>query len=131
VLRHPLLRNLGLRDLGLRALREAPSLAVAMLAGGAWYVAATRIMFRLGSEDAANVIGLLTGGVITAALWRRSAADSLHASLERLACPRCGGPLGTAHEHVSVALPGGLQEWTCAACGYAHAEALTCEGCRP
>jgi ribosomal protein S27AE len=115
----------------LRILRQAPALAVALLAGGAWYLATTRIMFRLGIEDAAHVIGLLTGGAITAALWRRSAADSLHSSLARLACPRCGGPLASAHEHASPAQPGGLQEWACARCGYAHAEALTCEGCRP
>lgn len=120
-----------LRLLGMGVLREAPALAIALLAGGAWYLATTRIMFRLGNEDAANVIGLLTGGAITVALWRRSAADSLHASLDRLVCPRCGGPLSTAHEHFSVVQPGGLQEWACAHCGYAHAEALTCEGCRP
>lgn len=120
-----------LRMLGLNALREAPSFTVALLAGGAWYLATTRIMFRLGTEDAANVIGLLAGGAITVALWRRSAVDSLHASLDRLVCPRCGGALATAHEHVSLGQPAGLQEWACARCGYGHAEALTCEGCRP
>ncbi len=120
-----------LRVLGLSVLREAPSFAIALLAGGAWYLATTRIMFRLGSEDAANVMGLLTGGAITVALWRRSAVDSLRASLDRLSCPRCGGPLTTAHEHANPAQPAGLQEWVCARCDYAHAEALTCEGCRP
>lgn len=115
----------------LRVLREAPALAVALLAGGAWYLATTRIMFRLGIEDAANVIGVLTAGAITASLWRRSAADSLHASLAALDCPRCGSRLASTHEHASTTQPGGLQEWACARCGYAHAEALTCEGCRP
>ena len=115
----------------LRVLHEAPAVAVALLAGGAWYLATTRIMFRLGVEDAANVIGVLTAGAITASLWRRSAADSVQASLVRLVCPRCGSRLTSTHEHVSSAQPGGLQEWSCARCGYAHAEALTCEGCRP
>lgn len=115
----------------LRLLRNAPALLVALLAGGAWMLAGTRIMFRLGTQDAAPVIGLLTGGVVAAALWRRSIADSRRDSLARLACPRCGGPLTTTHEHVSATQPGGLQEWACGRCGYAHAEALTCEGCRP
>lgn len=117
--------------LGLSVLREAPSFVIALLAGGAWYLATARVMFRLGTEDAANVIGLLTGGAITVGLWRRSAADGLRDRLDHLVCPRCGSALATAHEHASPAQPAGLQEWTCGACGYAHTEALTCEGCRP
>ena len=113
----------------LRRLTDIPAVAVAIAAGGAWYLAATRIMFRLGTEDAAQTVGVLAGLAVAVSLWRRSVAESARASLDRLICPRCGGGVEATHEHAGAGRPAGLQLWTCARCGYEHAEALTCEGC--
>jgi ribosomal protein S27AE len=86
-------------------------------------------MFRIGTEDAAQAVGVLAGIAVAASLWRRSVAEGERASLDRLICPRCGSTIEATHEHAGASQPGGLQLWSCARCGYNHAEALTCEGC--
>ena len=99
------------------------------LAGAAWYLAGERIAIRLGQDEVAPAVGILLGAVTALTLWRRNAADQLDASLRRLVCPACRGPLETSHEHAGEVQPGGLQAWTCASCGYAHASTLTCAEC--
>ena len=113
----------------LRRLTDVPGLLVALAAGAAWYLAATRILFRLGTDDAAQAVGLFAGIAVAVSLWRRSFAESSRASLDRLICPRCAGPVQSTHEHAGAPHPAGLQLWACARCGYEHAEALTCEAC--
>lgn len=112
-----------------RSLAALPAFAIALLAGGAWYWAGERVATRLGAAEVAPAAGLLVGAVIGLTLWRRNVADEVEASLRRLACPACGARLTLAHEHAGDAQPGGLTSWACAACGYAHAAALTCEEC--
>jgi hypothetical protein len=113
----------------LRRVTDLPGLAVALAAGGAWYLATTRIMFRLGTEDAAQAVGVLAGIAVALSLWRRSVAENARASLDRLICPRCAGAVASSHEHAGASHPGGLQLWSCSRCGYEHAEALTCASC--
>lgn len=125
-------------------LRTLAWLPLALLAGGAWFLAATRIMYRLGAPDAAAGVGLLTALAVVVSLARWTALDSARASRERLVCPRCRAPLTISHEHARAGAPdSALLQWSCAACGYAyaepfprsgappHSEALTCTRCRP
>ena len=112
-----------------RSLAAIPAFAVALFAGFAWHLAAERFAVRLGAADLAPAIGLLLGAITALTLWRRNAADQLEASLARLVCPACGAHLTTEHEHAGDTHPGGLLTWSCPACGYAHAAALTCEEC--
>jgi len=113
-------------------LTQAPTLLMGLFAGWAWYQASARLLYRWGLEDAA-VTG---GGVVTAAvlllLWRLAARDRLHDALAVRRCPACDSALMSDHEHARAgALAGGLQQWRCDGCGFTHAEALTCEQCRP
>jgi hypothetical protein len=115
----------------LQRLKSLPGVAIALFAGSAWALAADRVASRLGAHEAAPALGMLAGVVIALALWRRDAADTLEASLLRMRCPSCGGALTSAHDHAGERHPGGLREWNCAACGFAHAVPLTCVDCAP
>jgi len=115
----------------LRRLTNLPGVAIALFAGSTWAIAADRIAHRLGGHEVAPAVGLLAGVVIALALWRRDAADTLEASLLRMRCPSCGATLTSTHEHAGDVHPGGLREWDCSACGYAHAMPLTCVDCGP
>jgi hypothetical protein len=112
----------------LRALRGARALGwlpLALAAGGAWFLAAERIMHRLGAGDAAAGVGLLAALAVVVTLARWTAADAARASLAALRCPRCAGALHSDLElpRAGAAHPG-LRHWSCARCGYAHAESL-------
>ncbi|MBM4416204.1 MAG: hypothetical protein FJ035_08210, partial [Chloroflexi bacterium] len=63
-------------------------LPLALLAGGAWFLAATRIMYRLGAPDAAAGVGLLAAIAVVVSLARWTALDAARASRARLVCPR-------------------------------------------
>jgi ribosomal protein S27AE len=112
-----------------RSLSALPAFAIALLAAAAWYWAGERVALRLGAAEFAPAARLLVGAVIGLTLWRRNATDELETSLRRLVCPACGARLAAEHEHAGDAQPDGLTAWSCAACGYAHAAALTCKEC--
>lgn len=112
-----------------RSLAAVPAFAVALIAGSAWYLAGERFAVRLGATEIAPAVGLLLGALTALTLWRRNAADQLEMSLRRLACPACSARLATEHEHAGGAYPQGLMTWSCTACDYAHATALTCKEC--
>lgn len=117
------------RPFDMRALAWLP---LALFAGAAWYLAATRIMYRLGAADAATGIGLLTALAVVITLARWTLLDGEQASRARLACPRCHGPLTTGQEPARAGAPdSGLLHWSCAACGYTHAEPLPRPGPHP
>ncbi len=54
---------------------RALSLLAAVAVGFIWFVAASRFMYRLGPNDAAAAVGLLTGLAVGLTMWRWSASE--------------------------------------------------------
>jgi formate dehydrogenase maturation protein FdhE len=115
----------------LQRLADVPGVLVMLFAGVAWYMAVERIAGRLGAHEAAPAVGAIAGLAVAVWLYRRATVERVESSVARLVCPACGSMLVTSHEHAGDTRPGGLQEWSCTACGYSHARPLTCEECRP
>ena len=113
-----------------RLLREATGLALAVAAGGAWFLAASRLMVRAGAPEAAEGVGMLAWTAVSLTLWRFARRERETDALAAGHCPRCAGRLAREHEHARPGLSGGLVRWECVDCGEAGAEALTCEQCR-
>jgi hypothetical protein len=54
-----------------RTLAFLPALAT----GAIWYVAASRLMYRVGPNEAATAVGILTGIAVALTMWRWTQAD--------------------------------------------------------
>jgi hypothetical protein len=54
-----------------RALAVLPALATGLI----WYVAASRLMYRVGPNEAATAVGVLTGLAVALTMWRWTQAD--------------------------------------------------------
>ena len=103
-----------------RATSILPWLLIAF-AAGAWFLAAFRIMHRLGAAEAAVAAGLLVALAVATILWRWAEHDRTRRSLAAGRCPRCPSMLVVEHEHARAGGTGGLQLWECRECGYATA----------
>ncbi len=114
-----------------RASGILPWLLPIAFAAGAWFLAAFRIMHRLGAGEAATAGGLVVALAVATTLWRWAERDRLRRSLEAGRCPRCASALLVEHEHGRTGTVGGIQLWECHACGYRRSEPLTCEYCPP
>ncbi len=101
-----------------RATSILPWLLIAF-AAGAWFLAAFRIMHRLGAAEAAVAAGLLVGLAVATMLWRWAEHDRTRRSLAAGRCPRCSSTLVAEHERARAGGTGGLQLWECRECGYA------------
>jgi Zn ribbon nucleic-acid-binding protein len=100
-------------------------------AAGAWFLAAFRIMHRLGAAEAAVAAGLLVALAVATMLWRWAEHDRTRRSLAAGRCPGCSSVLSAEHEHARTGGGGGVQVWECRQCGYRRSEPLTCEHCPP
>ena len=100
-------------------------------AAGAWFLAAFRIMHRLGAAEAAVAAGLLVALAVATMLWRWAEHDRTRRSLAAGRCTGCSTTLVAEHEHARTGAGGGVQLWECRECGYRRSEPLTCEHCPP
>lgn len=103
-----------------RAVSLLPWLLIAF-AAGAWFLAAFRIMHRLGAAEAAVAAGLLVALAVATMLWRWAERDRTRRSLAAGRCPRCSSVLVVEREHASAGVAGSVQLWECRECGYAAA----------
>ena len=113
-----------------RATSILPWLLIAF-AAGAWFLAAFRIMHRLGAAEAALAAGLLVALAVATMLWRWAEHDRTRRSLAAGRCPSCSSTLVAEHEHARAGVTGGVRLWECRECGYRRSEPLTCEHCPP
>lgn len=113
-----------------RALRILPWLLPIAFAAGAWFLAAFRIMHRLGAGEAATAGALVVALAVATTLWRWAEGDRARRAIAASRCPRCASRLLAVHEHARAGSGGGLQSWECSACGFRRSEPLTCEHCR-
>jgi hypothetical protein len=51
------------------------ALLPALLTGTIWFVAASRMMYRFGPNEAATAVGLLTGVAVALTMWRWTQGD--------------------------------------------------------
>ncbi len=119
-----------MRGLPLPTFTDLAWALLVVVASAGWYATATGIARRWALQDAAPGIGLIAAVIVAVTLSRWARSDRELSALAELRCPQCAAALSSWHEHARAgALADGLQQWECAHCGYAHAEALTCEHC--
>ncbi len=119
-----------MRSLPLPTLAGLAWALLVVVASAGWFATATGLARRWALHDAAPGIGVIAAVIVAVTLWRWARSDREQLALAELRCPRCNDALRSWHEHARAgALADGLQQWECAGCGYAHAEALTCERC--
>ncbi len=119
-----------MRSLPLPTLNGLLWTLLVVVASAGWFATATGLARRWELHDAAPGIGLIAAVIVAVTLSRWARSDRELSALAELRCPQCAAALSSWHEHARAgALADGLQQWECAHCGYAHAEALTCERC--
>jgi ribosomal protein S27AE len=119
-----------MRSIPLPTLTGVAWALLVVVASAGWFATATALARRWALHDAAPGIGVIAAVIVAVTLWRWARSDREQLALAELRCPRCATVLRSWHEHARAgALADGLQQWQCDRCGYAHAEALTCERC--
>lgn len=103
-------------------------LALSVVAAAGWYATGRGLAARSGLEEAASGIGVIAALTVVVTLWRWRRRDGELDALLAGRCPRCEAPIAGRHDHGSSSR-GGLDWWSCAACGFERGESLTCERC--